>query len=51
MYITIPKKKRKELQWYIDQLLREGWTEVKEFYHSNPTVERVSYMIILQKQI
>ena len=51
MFITITKKKRKELQWYIDELKQQGWVEVKEFYYSNPTVERVSYVIRLQKQI
>jgi len=49
MYITITKKKRKELQWYIDELLQQGWVEVKEFCGSKPIVERVSYVIRLQK--
>lgn len=49
MYIIINKKKRMELQSYIDELLQQGWVEVKDFYPSNSKIEKKSYVIKLQK--
>jgi hypothetical protein len=51
MFITINKKRQKELQWYIDKLLQEGWIEIRDYYESNPSIERKSAIIKLQKLI
>lgn len=48
MFIIINKKKRGEMQSYIDELLQQGWIEIKEFY-STTKIERKSYVIISQK--
>jgi len=49
MYITVPVEKKQELQWYIDQLLQEGWREIRQFYQSNPDISRKIQFYILQK--
>ena len=51
MFITINKKRQKELQWYIDELLQQGWIEINEYYESNPLIKRKSQIIIFQKLI
>jgi hypothetical protein len=49
MYITIKVEQKQELQWYIDQLLQEGWCEIKQFYLGNPHISRKIQFYILQK--
>ena len=49
MFITISIEKKQELQWYIDQLMQEGWVEVKQFYQGNIHIARKIQFYILQK--
>jgi hypothetical protein len=51
MFITIHKKRQKNLQWYIDLLIQQGWKEVYDFYSSNPSIKRRSHVIRFQKLI